>query len=55
MYNLDKVFDICECGDNALDMVYALKMVMFAAIIHSYLLVCRLLMLMMIKVLLLWT
>lgn len=25
MYDLDKVFDMCECGDNALDMVYALK------------------------------
>ncbi len=24
MYNLDKVFDICECGDNALDVVYSL-------------------------------
>ncbi len=24
MYNPDKVFDICECGDNALDEIYAL-------------------------------
>lgn len=24
MYNLDKIFDICECGDNALDVIYAL-------------------------------
>ncbi len=24
MYNQDKVFDICECGDNALDVVYSL-------------------------------
>lgn len=24
MYNPDKVFDICECGDNALDAVYSL-------------------------------
>jgi len=24
MYNPDKVFDICECGDNALDIVYSL-------------------------------
>ncbi len=25
MYNPDKVFDICECGDNALDEIYALN------------------------------
>lgn len=25
MYNPDKVFDICECGDNALDIVYSLS------------------------------
>lgn len=24
LYNPDKVFDICECGDNALDVIYAL-------------------------------
>lgn len=24
MYNPDKIFDICECGDNALDVIYAL-------------------------------
>ena len=24
MYNPDKAFDICECGDNALDIVYSL-------------------------------
>ena len=24
MYNPDKVFDIRECGDNALDVIYAL-------------------------------
>ena len=24
MYNPDKVFDICECGDNALDVIYSL-------------------------------
>ncbi len=24
MYNTDKVFEICECGDNALDVVYSL-------------------------------
>lgn len=25
MYNPDKIFDICECGDNALDEIYALE------------------------------
>lgn len=25
MYNPDKVFDICECGDNALDVLYTLE------------------------------
>ena len=24
LYNSDKVFDICECGDNALDVIYSL-------------------------------
>lgn len=24
LYNPDKVFDICECGDNALDVIYSL-------------------------------
>ena len=24
LYNPDKIFDICECGDNALDVIYAL-------------------------------
>ena len=24
MYNPDKIFDICECGDSALDVIYAL-------------------------------
>ena len=24
IYNPDKVFDICECGDNALDVIYSL-------------------------------
>lgn len=24
LYNTDRVFDICECGDNALDVIYAL-------------------------------
>ncbi len=26
MYNPDKIFDICECGDNALDVIYALPL-----------------------------
>lgn len=25
MYNTDKIFDICECGDNALDVLYTLE------------------------------
>ena len=25
IYNPDKVFDICECGDNALDVIYSLS------------------------------
>ena len=25
MYNPDKIFDICECGDNALDVIYSLS------------------------------
>lgn len=25
MYNADSIFDICECGDNALDVVYSLS------------------------------
>ena len=25
MYNQDKVFDIRECGENALDIIYSLK------------------------------
>lgn len=24
LYNSDKIFDICECGDNALDVIYSL-------------------------------
>ena len=24
LYNTDKIFDICECGDNALDILYSL-------------------------------
>jgi len=39
LYNPDKVFDIRECGDNALDVIYALPCGMYTVSIHSYLLI----------------